>query len=380
MDLRDTAAEAAFRATLRAWLAERLPRVEADAGPSRRWGDRAFVREWTAALHEAGYAGLTWPKEFGGQGLPLGHQAIMLEETARVEATEHIGTIGLGMVGPTIIAWGTAEQKAAYLPGILSGEIVCCQGFSETDAGSDLSAVRTSARRDGEDWIVTGRKVWSSYAHLADVCLLLVRTESGSEKHRGLTCLLLDMRAPGVMVRPIRQITGNADFNEIVLDEVRVPRTDAIGEEGKGWRVAMTTLAHERGTFGFTLTARLEVQFRRLRATARATGADRDPLVRDEIADLYVKISGLRWTNYRSLGTLARTGEPGPETSIVKLTWSQVYQRLTTLARRVAGTGEWFSYWHFHQLRSRGSGIEGGTSEILRDVVAQRVLGLPRSR
>jgi alkylation response protein AidB-like acyl-CoA dehydrogenase len=384
MDLRDTAEEAAFRAALREWLAERLPPVRPDTPPSAaRWGDRDFIRRWTAELYAAGYAGLTWPSEYGGQGRPVSHQAILLEETARFEASEHIGVIGLGMVGPTVIAWGSPEQKARYLPGILSGDIVFCQGFSEPDAGSDLAAVRTRGRVEPDGYVVTGRKVWSSYAHLADHCLLLVRTDPAATRHQGLTCLLLDMAAPGVTVRPIRQITGDADFNEIVLDDVRVPGDALLGPEGGGWRVAMTTLAHERGTFGFTLTARLEVHFRRLVATARATGTEGDPLVRDELAALYVDLAGLRWTNYRALAAIARTGAPGPETSIVKLCWSQTYQRLTALALRMldgADLDGWGGYWRYHHLRSRGSTIEGGTSEILRDVVADRVLRLPRSR
>jgi alkylation response protein AidB-like acyl-CoA dehydrogenase len=389
MDLRDTPAEAAFRATLRDWLATALPATGDDPYAAvARWNDRDFVRRWTGALYAAGYAGLTWPKEYGGQGRSLAVQAIFLEETARAGASEHIGVIGLGMVGPTIIACGSVEQKAWYLPRILSGESVFCQGFSEPDAGSDLAAVRTRAVLDGDAFVVTGTKVWSSYAHLADHCLLLARTDPGGRRHHGLTCLLLDMRAPGVTVRPLRQITGVADFNEIVLDEVRIPATAVVGTVGDGWRVAMTTLAHERGTFGFTLTARLETQFRRLLDTARARGADDDPVVRDRIAALYVDLAGLRWTNQRALATLARTGTPGSETSIVKLCWSQTNQRLTELAVELLGRdasrcgddGFWDGYWQHHQLRSRGNTIEGGTSEILRDVVADRVLGLPRSR
>ncbi|MFF0366555.1 acyl-CoA dehydrogenase family protein [Micromonospora sp. NPDC005087] len=385
MDLHDSAEEAEFRAGLREWLAGAVPATTGPDGapPQGRWGDIAAVRSFTSALHAAGYAGLTWPAEYGGRGLAPAYQAIYLEETARAEAAEHIGVIGLGMVGPTIIACGSPEQRAWYLPRILTGESIFCQGFSEPEAGSDLSAVRTAARHEGDELVVTGRKVWSSYAHLADHCLLLARTDPQQRRHRGLSCLLVDLRSPGVTVRPIRQMTGAAEFAEIEFDEVRVPLDAVVGGIGEGWRVAMTTLAHERGTFGFTLTARLEVAFRRLVATARARGRDTDPLVRDQIAARYVELEGLRWTNRRGLAELARTGVPGPETSVIKLRWSQAHQRLTTLAVQLLGAGAepdgWDRYWRHQMLRSRANTIEGGTSEVLRNLVAERVLGLPRS-
>jgi alkylation response protein AidB-like acyl-CoA dehydrogenase len=378
MDLRDTPEEARLRASLREWL-DRMPTPDA-----ARWQDRAAVREWTAALHAAGYAGLTWPREYGGGGAPVSHQAIFLEETARRGASEHIGVIGLSMVGPTIIAYGSPAQKAWFLPRILSGEVVFCQAFSESEAGGDPAAVGASARADGPDLVVTGRKLWSSYAPVADHCLLLVRTDPGGDRHRGLTCLLVDLAGPGVTVRPIRQITGAADFGEIALDEVRVPASAVVGRRGDGWRVAMTMLAHERGTFAFTLAARLEAQFRRLLATARERGADGDPLVRDRITALHGELSALRWTSIRALDTLARTGEPGPETSILKLRWSQAYQRLTALAAQLAGNGApdaaGDAYWLHHLLRGRAGTIEGGTSQIQRGVVDERVLGLPSAR
>ncbi|MEU8165646.1 acyl-CoA dehydrogenase family protein [Micromonospora sp. NPDC049004] len=385
MDLRDSAEEAEFRAGLRAWLAGAVPVTAGPDGapPQGRWGDIEAVRSFTRALHAAGYAGLTWPAEHGGRGLSPAHQAIYLEETARAEAAEHIGVIGLGMVGPTIIARGSPEQRAWYLPRILTGDIIFCQGFSEPEAGSDLSAVRTAARRDGDELVVTGRKVWSSYAHLADHCLLLARTDPDQRRHRGLTCLLVDLRSAGVTVRPIRQMTGEAEFAEIEFDEVRVPLDAVVGALDDGWRVAMTTLAHERGTFGFTLTARLDVAFRRLVATAKARGRDTDPVVRDQIAARYVELEGLRWTNRRALAALARTGVPGPETSVIKLRWSQAHQRLTTLAVQLLGDDAepdgWDRYWRHQMLRSRANTIEGGTSEVLRNLVAERVLGLPRS-
>ncbi|HZB49431.1 MAG TPA: acyl-CoA dehydrogenase [Mycobacteriales bacterium] len=388
MDFRDTPDEAAFRGELRSWLADALPPDWAERDPHvGRW-DFEYAREWSRKLFDAGYAGLSWPAEYGGRGLSPTYQAIYLEETAKADAPDHVGVIGLGMAGPTIIAHGTPEQKAAHLRGILSAETIFCQGFSEPGSGSDLASVRTRAERDGDEFVVNGQKVWSSYAHVADWCILLTRSEPGSQKHRGLTYLLLDMHAPGVEVRPLRQITGDPEFNEIFLTDVRVPVANVVGEVGGGWQVAMTTLLHERGTLGFALTARLDVLFRRLLVTAQKTGAAADPLVRDRIADLWVDLQGLRFTNYRSLTTLVKTGVPGPEGSVSKLHWSEANQRLTKLAVELLGPdgqlagegGFWGGYWQYQQLRSRGNTIEAGTSEILRNIVAERVLGLPRSR
>src|SRR6185369_5573202 len=213
---------------------------------------------------------------------------------------DHVGVIGLGMAGPTIIAHGTPEQKAIHLRGILSGETIFCQGFSEPGSGSDLASVRTRAVKEGDEFIVTGQKVWSSYAHVADYCILLTRSEEGSQKHRGLTYLLVDMHSDGVDVRPLRQITGDPEFNEVFLTDVRVPVSNVVGEVGGGWRVAMTTLLHERGTLGFALTARLEQLLGRLIETARQVGVD-DPLTRDRLAALWIDLQALRYTNYRAL-------------------------------------------------------------------------------
>jgi alkylation response protein AidB-like acyl-CoA dehydrogenase len=274
----------------------------------------------------------------------------------------------------------------------LSGEEVWCQGFSEPGSGSDLASLKTKAVDDGDAFVVNGQKVWSSFAHIADWCLLLARSDPGSERHQGLTYLLVDMHADGVEVRPLRQITGDAEFNEIFFTDVRVPGENLIGEVGQGWRVAMTTLLHERGTLGFALTARLEVSLNQLIRLAREPDprgrrpAD-DPLVRDRVAQLWIDLQGLRYTNYRSLSKLMKTGVPGPEGSLAKLHWSESNQRLTKLALSLLGPaaqldGEgsvWDGYWQYQQLRSRGNTIEAGTSEILRNIIAERVVGLPRS-
>src|SRR5688500_7657144 len=376
MDLRDTPEEAAFRAELRSWLEENLT----DEIRSGRFEEAGRV--WSRKLFEAGYAGLTWPTEYGGAGAPYSHQAIFLEEMARAEAPSHLGVIGLGMAGPTIVAHGTEAQKARYLRNILSTEEIWCQGFSEPDAGSDLSAVRTSARLDGDRFVVNGQKVWSSFAHIADWCIVVTRSDPESQRHAGLTYLLVDMHAPGVDVRPLRQITGEAEFNEIFFSDVEVPVENVLDEVGNGWAVAMTTLLHERGTLGFALTAALEAQIQKLVALAKERGATE--IQRDAIAREWIGLQAVRYTNYRALTTLMKTGIPGPEGSGSKLWWSEANQRVTKLALELLGpeaqVTDGDGYWQHQQLRSRGNTIEAGTSEILRNIIAERVLGLPRGR
>jgi alkylation response protein AidB-like acyl-CoA dehydrogenase len=382
VDLRDTSEEAAFRADLRAWIDANL------TDEIRKGRFEEAGREWSRKLYDAGYAGLTWPKEYGGESAPYSHQAIFLEEMARAEAPPHLGVIGLGMAGPTIIAHGSEAQKADRLEKILSTEEIWCQGFSEPGAGSDLSAVRTTARLalEGDHFVVSGQKVWSSFAHIADWCLLVTRSDPDSERHAGLTYLIVDMHSPGVEVRPLRQITGEAEFNEIFFTDVKVPVENVLGDVGGGWQVAMTTLLHERGTLGFALTAGLESQIRKLIALAKERGAT--PVQRDAIAREWIGLQAVRYTNYRSLTALMKTGIPGPEGSGAKLWWSEANQRVTKLALELLGSeaqllnggGRWNGYWQHQQLRSRGNTIEAGTSEILRNIIAERVLGLPRSR
>jgi alkylation response protein AidB-like acyl-CoA dehydrogenase len=329
-------------------------------------------------MYEAGYVGMTWPADYGGRAAPYSHQAIVLEEFARAEAPQHMGVIGLGMAGPTIMAHGTEEQKRRYLPKILSADEIWCQGFSEPDAGSDLSAVRTRIDVQDGRFVLNGQKVWSSFAHIADYCILIGRSDPQSQRHAGLTYVIADMRAPGVEVRPLRQITGEAEFNEIFFSDAEVPRENLLGEVGGGWQVAMTTLLHERGTLGFALGGALEAQVGRLVALTKRRGAD-DPLIRDRVATEWIELQALKLTNYRSLTTLMQTGIPGPEGSGSKLHWSEQNQRLTKLAMEILD-GEDDGYWRHQQLRSRGNTIEAGTSEILRNIIAERVLGLPRSR
>jgi len=380
VDLRDTPEEAEFREKLRAWVDANLPAEKRGGrGGAQRFED-PFIREWSRKLYDAGYAGLTWPTEYGGAGAPYSFQAILYEELAAAQAATHVGVIGLSMAGPTIIAHGTEEQKARYLRPILAAEEIWCQGFSEPDAGSDLAAVRTRAERRGDVYVVNGQKVWSSFAHIAERCILVTQSDPDAPRYQNLTYLLVDMHAPGVEVRPLRQITGEAEFNEIFFSEVQVPVENRLGEEGEGWQVAMTTLLHERATLGFALTATLDAAFGRLLEEAREREVD--PRVREGLAREWIELQALRYTNYRALGTYKRTGVPGPEGSGVKLRWSEANQRLTKLARELRGPEGILDdgWWNHQQLRSRGNTIEAGTSEVLRNIISERVLGLPRSR
>jgi alkylation response protein AidB-like acyl-CoA dehydrogenase len=381
VDLRDTPEEAAFRAELRAWLETNLPEERRGGRGGAQRFDDSFGREWSKLLYEGGYAGLTWPKEYGGAGAPYSFQAIFYEEMARANAPGHVGVIGLGMAGPTIMAHGSEEQKQAHLSKILSAEEIWCQGFSEPDAGSDLAAARTRAERRGDVYVVNGQKVWSSFAHIADFCILVTQSDPDAPRYQNLTYLIVDMHSPGVEVRPLRQITGEAEFNEIFFNDVEVPVSNRLGDEGQGWQVAMTTLLHERGTLGFALTASLESSVNKLLEVARER-VNGEEGTRERIATEWIELQALRYTNYRSLGTLQRTGIPGPEGSAIKLRWSEQNQRLTKLGRELLGPEGILNdgWWHHQQLRSRGNTIEAGTSEVLRNIVAERVLGLPRSR
>src|SRR6195256_5577108 len=347
MDLRDTPSEASFRQEVRDFIAQSLP------DSSKRRSGRRFEdadREWSRKLGEAGYAGLTWPKEFGGAGAPYSHQAIYLEELARAEAPSHLGVIGLGMAGPTIISWGTDAQKQRYLSKILSAEEIWCQGFSEPDAGSDLAASRTRIEDKGDHFLVNGQKVWSSFAHIADFCILVSLGDPDAPRYKNLSYVIVDMHAPGVEVRPLVQITGHPEFNEIFFTDVNVPKENILGGVGEGWQVAMTTLLHERGTLGFALSATLDVAVRKLIALAKERKVT-DAILLDRIAREWIELQALKYTNYRSLTTLQKTGIPGPEGSASKLVWSENNQRLTKLALEILGS---------HAQLTDGGGYRGG--------------------
>jgi alkylation response protein AidB-like acyl-CoA dehydrogenase len=376
---------AAYRERVAAWLRDNLPSepledpafLSADADVERS-------RRWSLDLYEAGLVGLTWPVEYGGQGLGLVEQIIVAEELIAAGAPGHLGVIGTDIAGPTILRYGTDEQRARYLPPILTGEEIWCQGFSEPDAGSDLASLRTRGRIDGADIVIDGQKVWSSYAHLADRCLALVRTDPDAPPHKGITAVIVDMRAPGVEVRRLKQITGGRQFSEIFFDGVRVPLDRTVGAPGAGWKVTMTTLAYERATLGFRLLGRAIRQRDRVRELLpQADGTAETALVRDRMARLEIELRATQLFNYRSLDGILADG-PGPKHVVAKLQWSETNQALTELAMTLALQGrapaEDLGHWRYELLRSRGNTIEAGTSQILRRVIAEQVLGLPRGR
>jgi alkylation response protein AidB-like acyl-CoA dehydrogenase len=378
LDLTLSADEQAFRDKLRAWLDDNHPGSEpADADTAFE-----FRRDWQKRLHAAGYTGLSWPAEFGGQGATLIEQALFNEELARAEAPMVANPLAIAMGGPTVIAHGTEAQKQRFLPPILSADEIWCQGFSEPESGSDLASVATRAERTEGGWRVSGQKVWTSLAHYADWCMLLARTDTDADKHKGLTYLLVDMDQPGVSVRPLTQITGDAEFNEIFFDDAEVADETVVGGVGEGWGVALTTLMHERATLAFGLVVSLKIALGELMQLARDQGLADDPVVRQRIGQLYTEAEVMRLNAYRGLTQQMKHGVPGPEGSLGKWHWSEVNQSLTEAALDFGGPGSVLagSQWAHRFLRSRANSIEGGTTEILKNVVAERVLGLPRLR
>jgi alkylation response protein AidB-like acyl-CoA dehydrogenase len=300
-----------------------------------------------------------------------------------------MGTIGQGLVGPTIIAVGTEAQKKRYLPPILSGDEVWCQGFSEPNAGSDLAALETKGVRDADDFVVNGQKIWTSYAHIADQCLLVVRTDPSAAKHKGLTSLLVDMKSPGITVRPLKMMSGDSGFNEMFFTNVRVPVANALGQVNDGWNVAITALSNERANLGTGLYVVFKRNLDAVLDHARKLKRNgkpviEDPVMRQRLAQAYVDLEVFRLNTTRSLSALNKTGAPGPEGSIQKLYWSELNQRNAQIAMEVLGpyaleTDFDNGRWTYNYLRSRGNTIEAGTSEVQRNIIAQRVLGLPRS-
>jgi len=378
VDLTPTPQEQAFRDELRGWLAANHPGPEPE-------GDVAgfeFRRAWQRRLHDDDWAGVSWPKEYGGRGATLVEQAIYNEELARAQAPSTANVLGLAMGGPTVIAHGTEEQKRRYLEPILSADEIWCQGFSEPEAGSDLASLKTRAVRDGDEWVVTGQKVWTTLAHHAKWCMLVARTDPDAPRHKGLTYFLMDMEQDAVQVRPLRQITGEAEFNELFIEEARIPAENIVGGEGNGWAVAITTLMHERATLAFGLQIRVKITLGELLTEARESGAAADPVVRDRLAQLYIESEVLRLNALRGLSAIMRTGVPGPEGSLGKWQWADVNQALTELAVELRGGRAVLDddRWTYRFLRARANSIEGGTTEILKNIVAERVLGLPRMR
>jgi alkylation response protein AidB-like acyl-CoA dehydrogenase len=378
LNLTDSPAEAALRGELTVWLSTNT----AGTAPERRedWFD--WRRAWQRTLASGGWCGVHWPKEYGGRGASITQSAIFFEELARAGEPLPANSLGLLLAGPTIMAWGTPGQKERFLPPILPADEIWCQGFSEPDAGSDLAALRTRAERVPDGWQLSGQKVWTSHAVHAKWCAVVARSNIDSTRHHGLTFCLLDLEQEGVTIRPLREMTGDAHFNEIFLDRAFVPDAHVLGPVGDGWKVAMTMLMNERSGLAFFWQVRLRQLLDRLVEEARTRGLLADPRNADRLGALQVQVECLRLTAYRGLTVLAETGQPGAEGSLTKLMWSRANQEVTQAAVDLLGLEalEGGSEWAYEMLRSRGNTIEGGTSEILKNIVAERVLGLPRGR
>lgn len=384
MDLTYTEEEEEFRARLRKWLASVLPGLPAKPPPDDWPARRAYDTAWQRMLHDAGYAGLHWPLDAGGRGATPTQHLIYLEETERAGAP-YVGAnfVGLLHAGPTIAAEGTAGQRARWLPPVLRGDEIWCQGFSEPDAGSDLAALRTRAVRDGDHYVVSGQKIWTSHAEVADWCELLVRTDPEAPKHRGISWLALPMDAPGITVRPLRTLAGSTEFAEMFLDEVRVPVSHRVGAENDGWRVTMVTLSFERGTAFVGEVVACRRTLGELAAAARANGRWDDPVLRRRLGRLNAEFRALwRLTQWNVSEAQRSGGVPGTGGSVFKLRYSQARQELYAAAAEVLGADslDLDREWVLDRLSSLSYTIAAGTSQIQRNIVAERMLGLPKGR
>ncbi|SNQ45297.1 putative acyl-CoA dehydrogenase FadE17 [Frankia canadensis] len=379
MDLSLSEKETAFRNELLDWLAANPSGQPSGPGQDEQFEHR---RAWQRRLASGGWSAVHWPVEHGGRAASLTESAIFFEEIARAGAPLPANVLGLLLAGPTLMQCGTPEQRDRFLQPIVTGDEIWCQGFSEPEAGSDLASLRTRAVLDGDTWVLNGQKLWTSYARYARWCMCLARSDTDAPKHKGLTYFLLDMKQEGVRVRPLRDITGAAHFNEVFLDNALVPRDLVLGGVGNGWRTALTTLSNERSGLAFFHQVQMRQLLDRLAAVAVARGSFADLRVKDALGELYTRVEALRLTAYRGLATIERHGQPGPESAVTKLMWSATNQQLTQLAVDVLGPDalQEGPGWGYELLRSKGNSIEGGTTEILKSTVAERVLSLPRSR
>jgi acyl-CoA dehydrogenase len=394
MDFNDTPQEAAFRTKARAWLEKNARLRSPDEVVPNPLGERESAdviqkaKDWQTKKFDNGWACLTWPKEYGGQGLGRLEAVVWNQEEAKFATPPNIYAIGHGMLGPTLMAHGSDEQKNKYIREMARGQVVWCQLFSEPDAGSDLAGLRTSATRDGKDWVLNGQKIWSTGAHYSDLGMIVTRSDPDAAKHAGLTYFIVDMKARGVEVRPIKQINGGSGFNEVFFSDVRVPDSNRLGAVGDGWRVAITTLMNERVAIGAGGGAGRFRDLLKLVRQSKRNGrpALEDPWVRQRLADFYIKSKGLQFTSYRTLSALSRGATPGPEGSIGKAVGAPLGQEMAHFALELQGAmggaaDERFSpqeaLWQDMYLGAPGLRIAGGTDEILKNIIAERVLRLP---
>ena len=393
MDFNDTPQEAEFRAKARAWLEQNTELRDPDETVDmlgEREDDAAIqaAKDWQSKKFDEGWAVLTWPKEYGGQGLGRMEGVIWNQEEAKFRTPPNIYTIGHGMLGPTLMSHGTDEQKERFIAKMARGQEVWCQLFSEPAAGSDLAGLRSTAVRDGDDWVINGQKIWSTGAHYCDWGMIVVRTDPNVSKHAGLTYFIVDMRDPGVEIRPIKQINGGSGFNEVFFTDVRVPDSQRLGAEGDGWRVSLTTLMNERVAIGAGAGAGRFRDLLRLARHTRRNGrpAIEDGAVRQKLASIYVRSKGLQYTGMRTLSALSQGATPGPEGSIGKAVGGPLSQEIASFAIELQGAAGGLldesvapmeATWQNAYLGSPGIRIAGGTDEILKNIIAERVLRLP---
>ena len=396
MDFAYTPAETEFRMTLRHWLADALPKGwgETVFEPEDEEERAMFRLEWERKLHSGGWSGINWPKEYGGRGATLVERAIFAEEMARAGAPEGLNIIGHNLAGTTILRHGTEEQKKRFLPKIISSDEVWCQGFSEPNAGSDLASVRTKAERRGDHFVVNGQKIWTSFAQYSQWCFALVRTDSDAPKHKGLSFLLIDMSSPGISIRPLRQISGESEFNETFFDDVIVPAENIVGEVNDGWKIAMTTLAYERGpedALGRQIRFKQELDKLLDTVSGQRRGdhqAIDEPAIRQALAKSITEVEVMRLNSLRTFSKYLNGEERGPDASLIKLYWSHAAQRMYETALDALGptaplagndpdtarSGLFQLSW----LQSKAFTIYSGSSEIQRNIIGERMLGLPR--
>ena len=397
MDFAYSEREEGFRRELGEWLGRNLPEHRKRFPPSDDeltfHPDKSFDSSlaWHKRLHAGGWVGIHWPKEYGGRGASLVEQMIFAEEMIGAGAPPGVNMIGLTMVGPAVVHHGTEQQKARWLPPILSADEIWCQGFSEPGAGSDLANLSTRAVLDGDHFVVSGQKVWTSNAHRSHYCILLVRTDPEAPKHKGISCLLVGMKSPGITIRPLVQITGDAEFSEVFFDQVRVPKANLLGVLNGGWDVAITVLMHERMAIGNTVI--LHQYINSVLDLARRWPRDRgvasaDPVLRQALAQVYIEGRALRLTGLRYITRQLRGGAPGPEGSVLKLAFTETYKKMAEAATRILGPAQQLwrgapgapdgGRWAFQALFTLRFGIAGGATEIQKNIVGERILGLPK--
>lgn len=395
MDVTFSAEQEAYRRRAREWLLENLPKGWGTPDfrmPAEEPDLGNFLKNWERKLYEGGYAGITWPKAYGGQGLTFVEEIIFQEEMGKLNAPAGCNGLGKSLLGPTMLLHGTEEQKQRFLLPLLRGEEIWCQGFSEPNAGSDLAALQTRAELNGDEWVINGQKVWTSGAQYANWCFLLARTDQEAPKHKGITFFLVPMDAPGISVRPIKQMNKNKGFNEVFFDDVKIPKDSLIGAVNNGWNIAMSTLAFERGTLSLGRQARFQNEFdEMIRISSAMRSIDcyvikDNPHYRQKMAKALAELRILRYHGLKLISQLINDGKAGPESSIHKLYWSTMYQRMCDLGVEILGSEA--PYWgeesigqgklQFMDLSSRSGTIWGGTTQIQKNIIAERVLGMQR--